>query len=226
MEDYYTNYATETDRKQMQFFGMIDAASHGNKSAQNTLRYAFYQANKEILRDIGDESGNASLVFLAIGLPEVSAALGGINITSNIILGTDKAINGYINMDSKMLVEGTSEIATSVIGILASEVAVKGITKKVSSSVKVTIGKTGRYYEVGRRGALKSKKAIEKLVRKDIADGYFGQNIAPELASQIVDKAGEAALVVSGVKEKKEKLTIGEKIFPQLRKGGKDEKEK
>ena len=109
---------------------------------------------------------------------------------------------------------------------VASEVIIKGITNKVSSSINVTIGKNGRYYELGRRGALKSKKAIQKLLKKDIAEGYFGQNIAPELASQIVDKAGEAALVVSGVKEKKEKLSIGERIFPELRKGGKDAEKK
>lgn len=223
MEDYYTNYATDADRKQMHFFGLIDQASMGNKSAQNTLNYAFYQANKEMLKDLGDASGNASLVFLAIGLPEVSTVLGGIDTVSDLIIGADKVINGYKNNDSKMRTEGWLEIASSTSEFVASEVIIKGITNKVSSSINVTIGKNGRYYELGRRGALKSKKAIQKLVKKDIAEGYFGQNIAPELASQIVDKAGEAALVVSGVKEK---LSIGERIFPQLRKGGKDAEKK
>lgn len=223
MEDYYTNYATDADRKQMHFFGLIDQASMGKKSAQNTLNYAFYQANKEMLKDLGDASGNASLVFLAIGLPEVSTVLGGIDTVSDLIIGADKVINGYKNNDSKMRTEGWLEIASSTSEFVASEVIIKGITNKVSSSINVTIGKNGRYYELGRRGALKSKKAIQKLVKKDIAEGYFGQNIAPELASQIVDKAGEAALVVSGVKEK---LSIGERIFPQLRKGGKDAEKK
>lgn len=144
---------------------------------------------------------------------------------SDIIIGADKVINGYRNNDSNSQIEGGIEIINAGIGIVASEVFVKGFTNKVSSSINVTIGKNGRYYELGRRGALKSKKAIQKLVKKDIAEGYFGQNIAPELAAQIVDKVGEATLVVSGVKEKKEKLSIGEKIFPQLRKGGKDAKE-
>ncbi len=196
MEDYYTNYATETDINQMQFFGLINQASMGNKSAQNTLNYAFYQANKEMLKDLGDASGNASLVFLAIGLPEVSTVLGGIDTVSDAVLSIDKINNGNKNNDLNTKIEGYIELGSSIGGIVASEIGVKAITKK----------------------------AIQKLVKKDIAEGYFGQNIAPELASQIVDKAGEAALVVSGVKEKKEKLSIGERIFPQLRKGGKDEK--
>ena len=69
MEDYYTNYATDADRKQMHFFGLIDQASMGNKSAQNTLNYAFYQANKEIgtgmivVTGIGEYTGELTKTF-------------------------------------------------------------------------------------------------------------------------------------------------------------------
>lgn len=50
------------------------------------------------------------------------------------------------------------------------------------------MGSTGRYYEVGRRGAIKTEEALRKLLVKDIADGYFGQSVIPN-ATSIIDQA-------------------------------------
>lgn len=55
-----------------------------------------------------------------------------------------------------------------------------------AASVEIAIGKNKHFYEIGRRGALKSADAIQKLVEKDIANGYFGKNISAELTSQVV----------------------------------------
>lgn len=46
-------------------------------------------------------------------------------------------------------------------------------------NISIHVGKTGRYYEIGRKGAIKTEAALRKLVTKDIASGYFGQNITP-----------------------------------------------
>ncbi len=183
MEDYYTNFATETDIKQMQFFGLINQASMGNKSAQNTLKFAFHQANQEMLQDISDKSGKASLVFLAIGCPEASGAFGTVSMVADTLMGIDNIFND----NGK---EGLSQLIT----VAASYGASKGVEQAVSriANIQITVGKTGRYYEIGKRGAIKTEKALRKMVAKDIAKGYFGENIAPEMASQIVEQSVEA----------------------------------
>ena len=60
------------------------------------------------------------------------------------------------------------------------------------ATIQITVGSTGRYYEVGRRGAIKTEEALRKILAKDIASGYFGEYIIPEIASQIVNIAVEA----------------------------------
>lgn len=183
MEDYYTNYATEADGKQLQFFGLINQASMGNKSAQNTLKFAFHQANQEMLQDISDKSGKASLVFLAISCPEASGAFGTVSMVADTLMGIDNIFND----NGK---EGLSQLIT----VAASYGASKGVEQAVSriANIQITVGKTGRYNELGKRGAIKTEKALRKMVAKDIAKGYFGENIAPEMASQIVEQSVEA----------------------------------
>ena len=58
----------------------------------------------------------------------------------------------------------------------------------ICHSFQITVGSTGRYYEVGRRGAIKTEEALRKLLVKDIADGYFGQSVIPN-APSIIDQA-------------------------------------
>ena len=41
-------------------------------------------------------------------------------------------------------------------------------------------------------GAIKTEEALRKILAKDIASGYFGEYIIPEIASQIVNIAVEA----------------------------------
>ena len=64
----------------------------------------------------------------------------------------------------------------------------KGENKEGVATIQITVGSTGRYYEVGRRGAIKTEEALRKLLVKDIADGYFGQSVIPN-APSIIDQA-------------------------------------
>lgn len=73
-----------------------------------------------------------------------------------------------------------------VAGIVTPKIIEKGVTA-YSKSIKITVGSTGRYYEIGHRGAIKSEKAVKKLLAKDIADGYFEENVIPK-ASSIIDQ--------------------------------------
>ena len=47
-----------------------------------------------------------------------------------------------------------------------------------------------QFKEVGRRGAIKTEEALRKLLVKDIADGYFGQEVIHR-APSIIDQAGK-----------------------------------
>ena len=105
-----------------------------------------------------------------------------ISMTADGILAVDDIIHGNIR-------EGLSEGAI----LVASFAAGKGVEKGVGkiASISIHVGTTGRQYEIGKRGAIKTEVALRKLVAKDIASGYFGQNITPEIASQIIEKAAE-----------------------------------
>lgn len=59
--------------------------------------------------------------------------------------------------------------------------------EKLGNSINISIGKNGLYYMKGRRGALKTVGGIRKQLMKDFTEGYFGQKIAPEVASQLTD---------------------------------------
>ena len=90
-------------------------------------------------------------------------------MTADGILAIDDIIHGNIR-------EGLTEGAILVASFADGKGGEK-IVQKVAG-ISIHVGKTGKYYEIGRKGA-------------DIASDYFGQNIPPELASQIVEKAAE-----------------------------------
>ena len=102
-------------------------------------------------------------------------------MTADGILAIDDIIHGNIR-------EGLTEGAILVASFADGKGGEK-IVQKVAG-ISIHVGKTGRYYEIGRKGAIKTE-ALRKLVAKDIASDYFGQNITPEIASQIVEKAAE-----------------------------------
>ncbi|MGP1544705.1 MAG: hypothetical protein ACTTIO_07180 [Candidatus Fimenecus sp.] len=53
----------------------------------------------------------------------------------------------------------------------------------------------------GRRGALKTIDGIRKQFYKDLVEGYFGQEIVPEVASQMVDAVMKEILKTEKVEE-------------------------
>ena len=166
----------------IRFMCTVDAALNGDVHAQKQLKYAFHEAGREMLNEISEKSGYATLVFLAVGCPEGAAVFDVISMIADGILAVDDIIQGNIR-------EGLIEGAILVTSFAAGKGAEK-IVQKVAG-ISIHVGKTGRYYEIGKRGAIKTEKALRKLVAKDIASGYFGQNITPEVASQIVEKAAE-----------------------------------
>ena len=159
---------------------VMDAASKGDVSAQAQLKWAFHEASREILSEISEKSASASVVCLAIGCPQGASFLGGISMTADGVLLCDDYLQG--NHD-ELLKNG----AIFVVGII-SPFALKTGTKSISKSIQITIGTTGKYYEVGHRGAIKSEKALRKLLVKDIADGYFGQEVIPN-SQDIIEQA-------------------------------------
>ena len=178
----YSDYATSTDKEVLYTLNTIDRASNGDLSAQTNLKYAFHQAGRDVLNEISDKLGYGSLAFLAVGCPEGAVVSGCISMVSDGILAIDDLVNGNIK-------EGLTESAV----LVASFAVGKGTEKVVSkvAGISINVGKSGRYYEVGKRGAIKTETALKKLIAKDISKGYFGKNIAPELTSQIVEKAVE-----------------------------------
>ncbi len=176
------DYLFENDTS-IKFMCTVDAAANGDEHAQALLKYAFHEASREMLYKVSDISGYASIAFLSIGFPEGAAVTGTISMIADGILTIDDFINGNYE-------EAITEGMILVMSFAASK-GVEKIAQKVAG-ISIHVGKTGRYYEIGKRGGIKTAEALRKQIAKDIASGYFGQKIAPELASQITKQAVEA----------------------------------
>lgn len=160
---------------------LMNKASNGDEGAQVILNYVFHEASREVLSEISEKSGYVSVVCLAIGCPQGASFFGGISTTADVILALDDFLNGNS-------AEAGKNFAVIIAGLVTPEFLKKGV-KTFSKSIKITIGSTGKYYEIGHRGAIKSEKALRKLLAKDIADGYFGQAVipnAPDIIEQTV----------------------------------------
>ena len=159
---------------------LMNKASNGDEGAQVILNYVFHEASRELLSEISEKSGYASLAFLAVGCPEGAGVFGGISMAADAILAIDDWIQGNREQAVKN--------GVVIIAGLATPKILKTGVKAFSKSIQITIGSTGKYYEVGHRGAIKSEKALRKLLVKDIASGYFGQEVIPN-APDIIEQA-------------------------------------
>ena len=117
---------------------------------------------------------------MTIGQPEGTAFFSGVSTVAGALLAIDDLCQGN---KKEAFNEGLIIIAG-----MASSKALKAGVKAFSKSINITVGSTGRYYEVGHRGAIKSEKALRKILAKDIADGYFGQEVIPN-APLIIEQA-------------------------------------
>ena len=185
---YGADYLFENDTS-IKFMCTVDAAANGDEHAQELLKYAFHEASREVLKDISEKSGYMSLVCLAIGCPEGSTFFGGVSIAADGILAIDDFIQGNYEQAKK-------EAVVLVAGIIISKGLEAG-AKAISKSIHVTVGSNGKYYEIGRRGAIKTEKALRKLLAKDIASGYFGQEVIPN-APAIIEEAIKAFRQLNG----------------------------
>ena len=158
---------------------LMNKASNGDEGAQVILNYVFHEASREVLSEISEKSGYVSLAFLAVGCPEGAGVFNGISMAADGILALDDIIHGNIR-------EGWTE-GTILVASFAAGKGVGKIVQKVAG-ISIHVGKTGRYYEIGRKGAIKTEAALRKLLAKDIADGYFGQEVIPN-APDIIEQA-------------------------------------
>ena len=176
----------------IQFASTVDAALKGDSCAQRNLKYAFHEVSREILAEISEKSGSAAIVCLAIGQPEISSALVNISTVCDSLLVLDDFITDLEKSNGDFL-EPLKNLAangsTIIVGLIYSPIQ-KHEAKTIAKSINITVGKTGRFYEVGHRGAIKSEKALRKLLAKDIAAGYFGQEVIPN-GPLIIDQAAK-----------------------------------
>ena len=164
----------------VELYNEMKRADSGDQHAQARLKYFFHEVGRDLLGEISEKSNQASLVCLAIGLPEGSTVFGGISLLSDILLVIDDFVHGNST-------EAKKNGIVIIVGKISSDLLEAGVIA-LSKSIRITVGSTGRYYEVGRKGAIKTEEALRKLLVKDIADGYFGQSVIPN-APSIIDQA-------------------------------------
>nr|WP_253685081.1 hypothetical protein [Treponema sp. OMZ 792] len=138
-----------------------------------------YSIYIETLQFASENSGTATLLFLAIGQPELAAITGTIGTAADILLSFDNLSNGNY-------IEGAKGFAVVILSSLAGSGIKKGC-EKLGSLISISVGKNGLYYMKGRRGALKTIDGLRKQLYKDFVEGYFGEKMAPGAASQMAD---------------------------------------
>ena len=163
----FMNFLGDSGDTSAKFYNLMKSADEGDEFAKETLKYVFHEVGRETLKEISEVSGYASVVCLAIGQPEGAAAFAWISTGADILLAFDDFRQGNC---TESLKEGVIIVA----GIITPVVIDKGVTS-YSKSIKIIIGSTGRNYEISHM----SENALRKLLAKDIADGYFGENVIP-----------------------------------------------
>jgi RHS repeat-associated protein len=159
-------------------------ADNGDQSAKTLLGMMWHEAGRDTLKEISDGSSIATLAFLAFGVPEGAAVASGVGLVADGLLVLDDIISGNYG---DAIADGTILVA----GIIIKKQVGKLVEGVGNRAVSISVGKNGRYYELGRRGALNTKDALRALVAADIANGIFG-NLAPEVASQLLKEANKA----------------------------------
>lgn len=159
-------------------------ADGGDQAAKSCLGAMWHEANRDVLKQVSDGSSKATLLFLAVGAPEAAAVSSGVGLVADGLLVLDDIISGNYG---DAMVNG----AILVAGVALNKAAGKIVNSVADRAIGISVGKNGRFYEIGRRGAMKTKDAFRALVAADIASGVFG-DLIPEVSEQVLEKALKA----------------------------------
>jgi len=172
---------------------MIQAAGNGDQSARTHLDFIWHKARRDTLITLSNNSTTATFVFLAYGavpLAKISSAVG---LVADIALTFDDFISGNH-------IDGFVSAGFVVAGLLLNSGATTGVNAIIERGIRINRGRNGLFYSKGRRGALKTRDAITRLIRADIAAGKLGE-ITPIVAGEIIDMAGLAYEALSDNEE-------------------------
>ncbi|MBQ7673610.1 MAG: RHS repeat-associated core domain-containing protein [Alphaproteobacteria bacterium] len=175
----FKDFLNLTNDPHVKLYNEMLAADNGDKNAQARLKYVFHEAGRETLKQTSSTLNDMALVSLCIGFPEGAGVFGTAANVCDFALLLDDA---FVNKSSTLKKDALIFIA----GVVYSE-GTKFGGNALAKSINITIGKTGKYYELGHRGAIKSERALRKQVVKDVDSGYFGKEVIPN-AKSIADE--------------------------------------
>lgn len=176
-------------------FGQLVENSAKDPAAQEIVKYVYHEASRKILGKISEKSGNVSWYFLAVGCPEGAGLFGAISMAADIILILDdfyqagkQHFSGNEEKRNEHLIRGGRQIVVFAL-VKASGKIVEKTNKYIEKNIVIIVGKNKKYYSLGRRGAIKKREALLKLMIKDFANGYFGTDVAPAIFEEMIDKS-------------------------------------
>ncbi len=178
-----------------------EAASKGDHYSQSILKYAFHEVSRETLKEASSKFSDLAIFSLCIGFSEGSLVFGSASTACDFILIIDNLITDLRNSETRT--DYFNAVKRSIIdsGIIIAGLTFSSLTKsganKISTGITVKVGSSGRYYELGHRGAISSKEEFRKELIKDITSGYFGQDVIPNSPS-IVQEAMKVYDAVKG----------------------------
>jgi len=168
----------------MKLVSLFNAASNGDKSAQAFAGMIMHEAGRETMRDISLGSDKATLLFLAIGQPGAAGVTSAIGLIADGALSLDDIISGNTS-------EGLKGFGIMVAGFAVGKAGSKFANGLIEKGMKISVGKNGMYYSLGRSGTMKTRDGFQALLKSDIASSKFG-DLAPEVASQLLKTALKA----------------------------------
>ena len=187
-------------------YNEMKRADSGDEYAKANLKYIFHEAGRETLKQASSKFNDMAIISLCLGCPEGTTVFGTAATVCDAVLAIDSLVTNlqnsktksdYLNAAKNFGIEGGIVIA----GIAYSKFTGWG-ANKISNAINVKIGSTGRFYELGHSGAIKSKEGFRKLLMKDIASGFFGQEAIPN-APLIIQEAMKVYDAVKGSENEK-----------------------
>jgi hypothetical protein len=168
-EDVWNYFLNETNEGK--FWKLHIDAFDGNQVSQEILLNLYTDVlidqGIQITEFGGEVSGKATLLFLAVGQPEaaaVSSKISDICSYSKLALKTVRALRSGKQSDWDDVLNDAATLGVSkLVGALID-----------GQQIKIKIGKNGRFYMLGRRGALSKSSAeyikIQQELQKEIEE--------------------------------------------------------
>jgi len=171
----------------IQLMNFFRPVSRGDEAAKTYLGFFWHQVGRDLLKEISKRSSQATLVFLAIGMPQVAGGIGSIGTAAEVILALDDFVQGNYE---EGFIRARTLVASMIVGSFVKALA----NMEIQKVIRISVGRNSLYYPVGMGCTLNTKEVFLQKLDSDIAStlGLLAAELTAHDMSKVKSNAIEA----------------------------------